>query len=262
MRRFYFNMPKILKIGESVPLTDDIFHHWCKVLRANVGEQAIFFDGQGGEYTVNLTEIGKKNALATVETFDPINRDLPYQVHIGLVMSRGERMDYAIQKATELGVTSIQLLTSERCEVRLKPDQITKKLEHWQGVAIAACEQCGLNRVPTILPPISLADWVLSLAACPDTKLVLAVPNQQNLSETTANVCQSFNNSLSLCFQLLIGAEGGLTAAEINLASQQGFLAWQLGERVLRTETAPVVALATLQTLYILHGLKDDRPLC
>ena len=115
-----------------------------------MGEQALFFDGQGGEYTVTLTDITKKQALVTINDFNPINRALPFTVNIALVMSRGERMDYAIQKATELGVSSIQLLTSQHGEVRLKADQADKKLAHWQQVAVSACEQCGLNIVPNL----------------------------------------------------------------------------------------------------------------
>ncbi len=273
MRRFFYQQIKVLKVGETLPVTDDIFHHWCKVLRANVGEQAIFFDGQGGEYTVTLTQVDKKSAEVQVENFDPINRALPYHVTIGLVMSRGERMDYAIQKMTEMGVTAIQLLTSERCEVRLKPDQIEKKLDHWQGVAIAACEQCGLNIVPLILSPLPLDNWVLQLTTNIDNlnseqnfskytkqpmaqptvlKLVLAVPHARKDGHDKSvytTICEQFQTVSAPKFHLLIGAEGGLSAEEITQACEQGFLPWQIGERVLRTETAPVVALATLQTL-------------
>lgn len=117
MRRFFYTQPNSLQVGSTLPLTEDIFHHWCKVLRASMGEQALFFDGQGGEYTVTLTDITKKQALVTINDFNPINRALPFTVNIALVMSRGERMDYAIQKATELGVSSIQLLTSRYCNL-------------------------------------------------------------------------------------------------------------------------------------------------
>lgn len=258
MRRFFYNIPNQLQVGKTLPLTDDIFHHWCKVLRANIGETAIFFDGTGGEYSVTLTQIDKKSALVTVENFNPINRNLPFNVAIGLVMSRGERMDYAIQKATEMGVYQIHLLTSQHGEVRLKPDQVAKKVEHWQGVAISACEQCGLNIVPQMIPPIAITDFIQNPIAKPDKipsdtpqkslqKLVLAVPNENTISQAFNPKAVDFTQT-SFC--LLIGAEGGLSEDEINLAFAHDFLAWQIGERVLRTETAPVVALASLQTLY------------
>lgn len=249
MRRFFYDQTNLLEVGKTLPLTDDIFHHWCKVLRASLGDTALLFDGTGGEYTATITDIDKKTALAKVENFNPINRNLPFLVDIGLVMSRGERMDYAIQKATEMGVHRIHLLTSQHGEVRLKPDQIAKKVEHWQSVAIAACEQCGLNLVPQIVPPITIIDFIQNLFEPKSDKilhkLVLAVPNDNINWENFHPKQVNFNNSH---FCLLIGAEGGLSAAEVDLVLQQGFLPWQIGERVLRTETAPVAALASLQT--------------
>ena len=143
-------------------------------------------------------------------------------------------MDYAIQKAVELGVSEIQLLTSERCEMRLKYDRDQKKLDHWQGVAIAACEQCGLNIVPKILAPMSLEKWLET--DLPTTKLVLA-PNKEEI-DVLANATPDI--------ALLIGPEGGLSEVEILAANAQGFVNWCIGERVLRTETAPVVALSIL----------------
>lgn len=253
MRRFFYHLPNQLNVGQTIPLTQDIFHHWCKVLRANVGETALLFDGTGGEYQVTLSQIEKKTAFVSVENFNPMNRNLPFNVAIGLVMSRGERMDYAIQKATEMGVSQIHLLTSQYGEVRLKPDQVAKKVEHLQGVAISACEQCGLNIVPQIIPPIAITDFIRQMPVKSDKllhKLVLAVPNDPSESE----ISQIFNptavdfNQAHFC--LLIGAEGGLSEDELNFALAHEFLTWQIGERVLRTETAPVVALASLQTLY------------
>ena len=286
MRRFFYNQPNLLQVGSTLPLTEEIFHHWCKVLRASVGEQALFFDGQGGEYTVTLTDITKKQALVTINDFNPINRDLPFTVNIALVMSRGERMDYAIQKATELGVSSIQLLTSQHGEVRLKADQADKKLAHWQQIAISACEQCGLNIVPNLLAPKAFSDWINEPAGVPIssnvTKLILAVPpddsgvvlpydqiegndiehndiEHNDIEPITPptpypNPLPHITNQFRQCtlaqFWLLIGAEGGFSAQEITQAIERGFMPWQIGERVLRTETAPVVALSSLLTLH------------
>lgn len=277
MRRFFFAHSHKLHAQDTLELTPAVYHHWCNVLRAKVGDQGVLFDGQGGEYHVTLTDIGKKSAFAEVIGFDPTNRGVPYQVTIGLVMSRGERMDYAIQKATELGVRHIQLLTSQYGEVRLKPEQAHKKVEHWQQVAIAACEQCGLNIVPTILPPISLAAWLAALAestASPThLSLVLAVPKQAADSQAigqatvtriralladyyqpqqTAQTASAMPNS-EVSFAILVGPEGGLSDEEVTQALDQGFLPWQIGNRVLRTETAPVVALSALHTLASLY---------
>ncbi|MBC7750245.1 MAG: 16S rRNA (uracil(1498)-N(3))-methyltransferase [Candidatus Saccharibacteria bacterium] len=232
MSRFYADIP--LSINTIVELPEMVFHHWTRVLRAGLGDQATFFNGLGGEYVVELIEINKKNAQARVISFDSIDRTQPYFVTLGEVMSKGDRMDYAIQKATELGVGAIQLLTSERCEMRLKYDRDQKKIDHWQQVAIAACEQCGLNRVPKILAPLSLDDWLLIIQS--ELKLVLAPIDATN----------PLPKVLPATISLLIGAEGGLTQNEIEQAERTGFVKWQLGDRVLRTETAPVVALAQL----------------
>ncbi|MEJ6070865.1 16S rRNA (uracil(1498)-N(3))-methyltransferase, partial [Psychrobacter sp. 16-Bac2893] len=139
---------------------ESIIHHWCRVLRANIGDKGILFDGFGGEYQVQLLTISKKNATVTLLSHTNNDNSAPIFTKIGLVMSRGERMDYAIQKSTELGVTAIQLLSSHHGEVNLKPAQVEKKLAHWQQVAIAACEQCGLNRPPLIIAPIPINDWL------------------------------------------------------------------------------------------------------
>ena len=232
MPRFYIDAD--LTVDVSLELTETVFHHWVKVLRAQVGESATLFNGQGGEYDVTLTEVDKKSATVSVNAFNPANRTPKFQALLGQVMSKGDRMDYAIQKAVELGVSEIQLLTSDRCEMRLKYDRDQKKLDHWQGIAIAACEQCGLNIVPEILAPMSLEKWLDT--ELPNTKLVLA-PNKDEtdvLAEATLDLV------------LLIGPEGGLSEAEISTANQKGFLNWCIGERVLRTETAPVVALSIL----------------
>ena len=232
MPRFYIEAD--LAVNMNVELTETVFHHWVKVLRAQVGEKATLFNGQGGEYDVTLVEVSKKSASVSVDTFNPDDRTPAFTALLGQVMSKGDRMDYAIQKATELGVSKIQLLTSERCEMRLKYDRDQKKIDHWQGIAIAACEQCGMNKVPEVLAPLSLQDWLAS--ELPTTKLVLA-PNKDQvdvLADATPDIA------------LLIGPEGGLSVAEIQLSNNTGFINWCIGNRVLRTETAPIVALSIL----------------
>lgn len=232
MPRFFIETD--LTVDTVTELTETVFHHWVKVLRAQVGEQATLFNGQGGEYEVELVDVAKKSASVKVNQFNPANRTPKFQALLGQVMSKGDRMDYVIQKAVELGVSRIQLLTSERCEMRLKYDRDQKKIDHWQGIAIAACEQCGLNIVPQILAPVSLEKWLDS--ELPATKLVLA-PNKDEvdvLAQATPDIA------------LLIGPEGGLSDAEIKASNDKGFINWCIGERVLRTETAPVVALSIL----------------
>ncbi|KAA8734848.1 16S rRNA (uracil(1498)-N(3))-methyltransferase [Acinetobacter qingfengensis] len=235
MNRFY--MDAALTIHDHVILSETVFHHWCRVLRGKIDDQAILFNGQGGEYLVRLIDINKKNASVYIEQFFADDRTLAVNVTIGQVMSKGDRMDYAIQKATELGVHSIQLLTSERCEMRLKYDRDQKKFDHWQGIAIAACEQCGMNRIPKILAPLAVETWVQQHQA--DLKLVMAL-SQEKFSLPTP---------LPQNIAVLIGPEGGLSDTEIHTANQYDFQSWTIGSRVLRTETAPIVALSIFNLL-------------
>lgn len=238
MTRFYVDRP--LNLNDTLILPENVFHHWVRVLRAQTGDQAVLFNGQGGEYIAILTDIQKKAASVLLEQFNPEDRTPDYQVTLGQVMSKGDRMDYAIQKATELGVHAIQLLVSERCEMRLKYERDQKKIEHWQQVAIAACEQCGMNRVPEILPALALQEWFGQLESTNARKLVLA-PARQPIS---------FKPPLARSCYLLVGPEGGLTDTEIELAGSNGFECWTLGNRILRTETAPVAALSVLLFAY------------
>ncbi len=273
MRRFFYNSYQQKRLNEYplqevIGLTADIHHHWCRVLRAKVGEQALLFDGFGGEYLVDLVEIQKKSSSVRLLSHDGYNRITNFYSQIGLVMSRGDRMDYAIQKATEMGVTAIQLLTSQHGEVRLKPVQIAKKLAHWQQVAISACEQCGMNYIPLIFAPLTLEQWFNQakpnqaglcdfiqplfssdfyhfLSKSVDLSFVLTVPN--NEVPLNGKQLQKLLMQYPYPFiRLLIGAEGGLTDKEIIQAQRAGFQSWQIGKRVLRTETTPVVALASL----------------
>ncbi len=230
--RFFVDQP--LQVGQSLTLPEAVAHHWLTVLRAQVGDQAVLFNGQGGEYAVQLLDVHKKTATVQVLAHDPNDRILPVAVTLGLVMSKGDRMDYALQKSTELGVAAIQLLTSERGEMRLRHDRDQKKLAHWRQVLIAACEQCGLNRVPLLHPPMPLSNWPATL---PDGLRLMMAPSGQPLA---------LPEPLPERIVVLVGPEGGLSETEMQQAEQQGFLRWQLGTRVLRTETAPVVALAVL----------------
>lgn len=273
-----------LPIGSEVALTDSIGHHWCRVLRASIGDEGVLFDGFGGEYRVRLQTISKKQASVTLLAHLSDDRSAPIISKIGLVMSRGERMDYAIQKATELGVMAIQLLSSHHGEVSLKPAQVDKKLLHWQQVAIAACEQCGLNRPPLILAPQLITQWLQNLNAehldanlNSATAMPMPMPVSSIMTDlSTDPYYQVLNDPADLrlmmsvpaadqplmpasllsvltqdrpYIELLIGSEGGFSSEECAQAERTGFAPWQIGARVLRTETAPVVALATLQAL-------------
>lgn len=234
--RFFVDMP--LAVHDTIILPDDVYHHWTKVLRADIGDTATLFNGQGGEYIATLNHIDKKSASVHIDEFNPSNHALSYRVTLIQAMSKGERMDYTVQKACEMGVSAIQLITTERSE-RLRYERDHKKLIHWQKIAISACEQCGLNIIPTILPPITLTD---ALGICTDElKIVMS------LSDDTHRYIPK--TPLPSTISILVGAEGGLSDDEIEMCHKHGFLSWTIGERVLRTETAGVVALAGLQVM-------------
>lgn len=225
-----------LSLGEH-ELPEAQAHYIGRVLRMAEGDALQLFDGSGNEFRGKLLEVGKKRVVVQLDESFAGQVESPLQIHLGQGLSRGERMDWAIQKATELGVNEITPIFSERCEVRLKDERADKRLSHWRQVAASACEQCGRSRVPVIHPPVLLADWIKQTQA--DLKLVL---------HPVAEPLVSHAKPATLAF--LIGPEGGLSDAEVDQAQGAGFLPARLGPRVLRTETAPVVALAVAQQLW------------
>ncbi|WP_110669543.1 16S rRNA (uracil(1498)-N(3))-methyltransferase [Salinicola halophilus] len=224
-----------LEVGGDVVLPDGAARHVGAVLRLKEGASLRLFDGAGREATATLVEVGRKRVVARIETVTAGSGESPLAVHLGQAISKGDRMDYAIQKAVELGVAAITPLYVEHGDVRLKGEREAKKLAHWQGVAVSACEQCGRATVPPVHPPQPLSTW---LAARGETlRLVLHPATDERWREQEAIESAA----------LLIGPEGGLSAAEVDQARAAEFLPLTLGPRVLRTETAPVVALALLQ---------------
>ncbi|AZC33954.1 16S rRNA (uracil(1498)-N(3))-methyltransferase [Pseudomonas chlororaphis subsp. piscium] len=234
LSRFFIDAP--LSLGEH-ELPEAQAHYIGRVLRMAEGDALQLFDGSGNEFRGKLLEVGKKRVVVQLDESFAGQVESPLQIHLGQGLSRGERMDWAIQKATELGVNEITPIFSERCEVRLKDERADKRLSHWRQVAASACEQCGRSRVPVIHPPVLLADWIKQTQA--DLKLVL---------HPVAEPLVSHAKPATLAF--LIGPEGGLSDAEVDQAQGAGFLPARLGPRVLRTETAPVVALAVAQQLW------------
>nr|WP_314478953.1 16S rRNA (uracil(1498)-N(3))-methyltransferase [uncultured Pseudomonas sp.] len=236
MRLSRFFIDATLSLGEH-DLPEAQAHYIGRVLRMAAGDPVQLFDGSGLEYRGQLLEVGKKTVRVSLDQTFAGQADSALHVHLGQGLSRGERMDWAIQKATELGANEITPIVSERCEVRLKDERADKRLAHWRQVAISACEQCGRSSLPIIHPPMTLADWVAATEA--QLKLVL---------HPVAEPLVSHAKPTSLAF--LIGPEGGLSESEVEQAKAAGFHAARLGPRVLRTETAPVVALSVAQQLW------------
>ncbi|MFJ4372833.1 16S rRNA (uracil(1498)-N(3))-methyltransferase [Pseudomonas japonica] len=234
LSRFFIDAP--LSLGEH-DLPEAQAHYIGRVLRMNAGDAVQLFDGSGEEFLGELLEVGKKTVRVRLDQALPGQAESPLRIHLGQGLSRGERMDWAIQKATELGVDVITPIVSERCEVRLKDERADKRLAHWRQVAISACEQCGRSSVPRIEPPVTLAEWLATRDEA--LKLVLHPVAEPLVSHARPD---------SLAF--LIGPEGGLSDAEVEQAKASGFHSARLGPRVLRTETAPVVALAVAQQLW------------
>ncbi|MET1079922.1 MAG: 16S rRNA (uracil(1498)-N(3))-methyltransferase [Pseudomonas sp.] len=234
LSRFFIDAPLTLGAHD---LPEAQAHYIGRVLRHTVGDAVQLFDGSGQEYLGKLVEVSKKNLRVELREQFAGQAESRLAVHLGQGLSRGERMDWAIQKATELGVTQITPIVSERCEVRLKDERTDKRMAHWRQVAISACEQCGRSVLPLIHAPLPLADWLQQTQA--DLKLVL---------HPVAEPLATHATPATLAF--LIGPEGGLNDAEVALALKAAFHAARLGPRVLRTETAAVVALSLAQQLW------------
>lgn len=234
MRLSRFHTDQALVNASTVVLDGDHAHYLGKVLRVKPGQQCLLFNTQHGEFLAEVTAVSKRDVhLQLLEQRDS-TPDSPLAVHLGLGLSRGERMDYAIQKATELGVTDITPLFTEFSEVKLSNERADKRTAHWQKVAISASEQSGRCSVPRIHNPVALADWVASVPA-----------GHGFLLDHTGT--DGFTGSAPAAVCLLVGPEGGTSDAEKALAIAAGFRTVKLGPRVLRTETAPVVALTALQ---------------
>jgi len=230
-----------LSPGDSVELDEPAAGHVGRVLRLRPGDALVLFNGDGREYDAILETVDKRRVAARLERAREPATESPLAITLGQVLSRGDRMDYAIQKSVELGACDIMPLTSERCEVRLDARRAEKRRRHWQQVAISAAEQSGRCRVPGIAPVTPLRDWLGQQAGVADSlRLVLHHHSEQPLAERTPPARVT----------LLVGPEGGLTEDEVEAARASGFIPLALGPRVMRTETAPVAALALCQWLW------------
>tara|TARA_R110000787_G_scaffold13505_3_gene42440 strand:- start:4271 stop:5011 length:741 start_codon:yes stop_codon:yes gene_type:complete len=235
--RIFTDQP--LAEGGEVDLGSATARYLVSVLRLGVAAEVILFNGQGGEYRAQLLKVGNKQVVAAINKFLPDTATPPLAITLIIGLSRGDRMDWVVQKAVELGVSSIIPLSSERCEVKLHGDRATKKTRHWQDIARSACEQSGQNRVPPIGMTINFAAalqltaaWRIILDPYAPTSLV---------SEMLAH------NGSPHSVLAFSGPEGGFTAEEINRAREHHVVPVALGPRTLRTETAPLATLSLLQ---------------
>jgi 16S rRNA (uracil1498-N3)-methyltransferase len=237
--RFY--CPDKLALGAIVKLPESAAIHAARVLRMIEGDTAILFNGDGLDYVCSLTSVKKNAVIAKVTTNKVIENESPLAITLLQGISSGDRMDYTIQKAVELGVKHIQPIATERSVVKLNQERALKRVSHWQNVVISACEQSGRAYVPAVAMPLTLTDWLANNPQNQSLRLLLNPIGAKRFAE--------LDNPTSE-IELLIGAEGGLSANEINLATDNGFQSIVLGPRILRTETAAVTAIACMHSLW------------
>lgn len=231
--------PEPIETTNPVELNGDAANHVARVLRMQAGQQIILFNGDGNDYLTEITEASRKRVSVSIIEQKLLSNESPLNFHLGQVISRGDRMDFTIQKSVELGVTEITPLFSERCGVKLNGERLEKKIDQWQKIVESACEQSGRAVVPKVNPAMNLDDWLKQ--GFDGTRINLHPYADKNMQGLT------IQNS---AVQLLIGPEGGLSDEEINTAREYNFEDVLMGPRVLRTETAALSAISMLQCLY------------
>jgi 16S rRNA (uracil1498-N3)-methyltransferase len=231
--------PQPITDNSEIALSEDAANHTGRVLRMQPGQSIQLFDGSNQLFDATITQVDKKSVKVSVTAGVVADNESPLNLHLGQVISRGEKMEFTIQKSIELGVNTITPLFSERCGVKLDGERLEKKLQQWQKIAIAACEQCGRNRIPEIRPAMQLEAW----CAEQDDSLKLNLHPRASHSINTLPLPVTH-------VRLLIGPEGGLSAEEIAMTSGYGFTDILLGPRVLRTETTALTAITALQVRF------------
>jgi 16S rRNA (uracil1498-N3)-methyltransferase len=234
--RLYVDLP--LAPGRELGMPRDAAAHVARVLRLRPGDAVVLFNGDGRDYAGRLLAARREDTRVLVGSAGEAEPEPPLRLHLAVGVSRGERMDFVIQKAVELGVASIRPLFTERSVVRLDAERMERRNAHWHGVLVAACEQSGRRRLPYLHPPAHLADWLPTVAG---TALLLDPRAECSLAQVPAPHGEA---------TLLVGPEGGLSADERARAVSAGFVSVRLGPRILRTETAPLAALAAMQVLW------------
>ena len=236
--RLYF--PQSLTTGQSILLQHEWHNYLARVLRCKIGDAVNVFNGEGGVFVATVQAVEKKQVTLLIQKYHAVECESPLRITLGQALIRGEKLDWAIQKAVEIGVTEINLLTTALCQAKLPTERSEHRLHHWQRVISSACEQSGRNRVPTIISPQSLVEWCAHETA--ELSLVLDPGASQSLQQLTCSKPQSV--------RLLVGPESGLSGQEVQTAQDHGFIPIRLGPRVLRTETAALACVAVLQHLW------------
>jgi len=240
MKRIRLYYPAEYQLDASIELTGDAFHHGVKVMRCRVGDRLELFNGAGFVAFAELIDIQKRSAMVVIRELSEVSRESPLNTILVQAVSKGERMDWVLQKSVEIGVTTIQPVISERCNVHLDPERWQKRMLHWQRVIVSACEQCGRNHLPSLKPVINLPTWVQENSL---DQIFILHPKIGARMQTL-----KVKQSKQLGF--IIGPEGGFSDEEVELCISSGVKGINLGPRVLRTETAGIAVLAIAQSLW------------
>lgn len=235
--RFY--CPIDFTVASTLELPEATFHHAIQVLRLTVGESLIVFNGQEAcEYLAIIDSVARRTATITIQEKIAVNRESPFPLTLALAIIKPDKMDFALQKAVELGVSAIQPLLTERSVIRVLKDKQDKKLQHWEGILIAACEQSGRTQIPKLLTPLNLIEYLAQPSAL--QRIILSPTASQPLGK----------QAKPQGIEVLIGPEGGFTDEEVELCLQHQVTSASLGSRILRAETACISALTLIQYQY------------
>ncbi len=235
-----FHCPQPLSIGLHLDLPAAVAHH-VNVVRLAPGDAVTLFNGDGGEYTAVLDTVEKRRASATIKAFTPREAELPYSITLAQGLPEGSKMDWILEKAVELGVAAVQPLAARRCVVKLAGERADKKLSHWQGVLVAASEQCGRNRVAHLAPVMEFRDWIGQQDL---HRRILLTPR------ATQSLADWARHQPPQALAIMVGPEGGFSDEEEQAALAHGALALSMGPRVLRTETAALCAVSALNAVW------------
>lgn len=242
MRLTRLYQPQTLICDQLIDLSPQAAQHLIRVLRCTVGDSLIVFNGQGGEFQAKITSISKKKVQVYIEQYRDVTRESTLSIELVQSLIRTEKMDYVIQKTVELGVTQISPIMSERSLLRLAAERQTKRQQHWQAIAIAACEQSARTKIPDIMPVSTFEKFIHTAPLKPG--FILTPGAERSLSAQINALKRSIHS-----IRVLVGPEGGWSPTELTQAQQAGYQAIHLGPRILRAETAGIVITALLQGL-------------
>lgn len=237
LSRIYIDLP--LQLDKKIALSAMASHHINKVLRMRIGQSIIIFNGTGGQYIADITTIEKNQVVVQTREFQDLNRESPLHITLEQGISRGQHMDFTIQKAAELGVSRIIPIITEFCNVKLDDERRKNRQEHWQKIAISACEQSGRNRLPVISSVTHYKEYTESNDS--DHKYILVPEVKSTLHQLNESIDQ---------INILCGPEGGLSDTEVKIAVDNGYSPVSMGPRILRTETAAIAAITASQVIW------------